>query len=115
MSLVCTIRHKTIGEATDEYNNPLEMVTEFTAACELQQLANDERTVDANLQRSDWMLFVAPTCTNSGGTIVETEIDGGDQVVVGGVTYEVDGPPWPARNPRTQTLTHIQVNLRRTV
>lgn len=118
MSRTCTITHRVIGDDpdVDEYNNPQPTETTYTAACELQQFANEERTVDADLQRGDWNLFVAPTCTSSDGVTVDTDgvLTGSDTVTIDDVPYEVDGPPWPARNPRTQTVTHLQAKLRRT-
>lgn len=36
-----------------------------------------------------------------------------DAVTAEGVDYEIIGPPWPAFNPRLQTVTHQEATLRR--
>lgn len=44
-----------------------------------------------------------------GGTTVDTD----DRVIVGGVSYEVAGPPWQAINPRTGIEEFVQVPLQK--
>ena len=114
MSRTCTITRRVNGDDVDDYGNPVPAESTITALCELQEASADEDTVDADRQVGDWNLFVAPTASSAGQTVV-TSFDGSDTVTVDGVTYEVVGPPWPARNPLTQTLTHIQARVRRTV
>jgi hypothetical protein len=40
-------------------------------------------------------------------------IDAGDTVTHDGTTYEVDGPPWTAINPRTRAVEYVYGTLRR--
>lgn len=104
MTNTATIIHVTADPTDpDEYGNPGEDTTTTTASCELQQTRRDEETVDADVQQETWTLFLEPAAT----------IDGGDRVTVDGVTYEVIGPPWPARHPRRGTVTHIEATVRR--
>lgn len=111
MTLEATITRRTMpaDPDVDEYGNPIPTETTITVACELQQASRSEQTVDANWQIGDWNLYLAPT--DSDGN--ETELDGSDTVTVDGVPYEVVGPPWPARNPRTGVLSHIEARLRK--
>lgn len=90
-------------DAPDEYGNPGEATTTTTALCELQQTERDEEQTDSNVQSETWNLYLVPTAT----------IDGGDRVEVDDVTYEVIGPPWRARHPRTGQITHIEATVRR--
>lgn len=105
MSRTCTITHRTTGTDRDEYNNPVPSETTTTVLGELQQSTGSERTVDADLQRGEWVLFLVP----------DAVIDGGDVVTIDGDEYEVNGPPWACRHPRTGELTHIEARLFRTV
>lgn len=116
MTLTATITRTTtpVGAATDDYGNPIPVETTFSAACELQQVTRSEDTVDSDQQAHDWNLYLAPTGT-ADDVIVETELDGSDRVAVAGVPYEVIGPPWPVRNPRTGALIMIEARVRRTV
>lgn len=99
----------------DEYGNPGEATTVTTAPCELQQVTRSEDTVASAQQSEDWALFVDPMGEDEGGYLIEVELEGSDRVEVDGITYEVVGPPWQARNPRTQVVTHIEARLRRVV
>lgn len=115
MSRTATITRRIAGESKDEYGNPVPSEMVLTVACELQQKDSQEMTVDSDRQRTDWNLFTAPSALNSLGRTVDTTFDGGDVITIDGVTYEAYGPPWPARNPRTQAVTHLQAEVRRTV
>lgn len=104
MTNTATITHVEVDEDNpDEYNNPGEATTTTTALCELQQTRRDETHDDSAVQGETWNLYLVPTAT----------IDGGDRATVDGVTYEVLGPPWRARHPRTGVVTHIEATVRR--
>jgi hypothetical protein len=105
MTLTATITHVAQSGAPDDYGDPTEQTSTTTALCEFQQQQRSEDTVDADRQSESWTLFVEPDAT----------IDGGDRIEIDGVTYQVDGPPWHARNPRTQIETHIEARVRRVV
>ncbi len=104
MTNTATITHVAPNPANpDEYGNPGETTTTSSALCELQQKERDEEENDTAVQGETWNLFLVPSAT----------IDGGDRVAVGGVTYEVVGPPWRARHPRSGAITHIEATVRR--
>lgn len=87
----------------DDYGNEETAPTRTETVCEVQQRRTDEVT-EGEVSDAEWLgIFPA-----------ETELDTGDAVEVEGLgTFEVDGAPWPARNPRTQTESHVEVALRR--
>lgn len=93
----------------DEYGNPQLEESTIRVSCELQQASRSEQTVDADWQIGDWNLYLAATDLDGN----ETEIEGSDVVTIDGVDYEVIGPPWPARNPRTGALSHVEARVRR--
>lgn len=98
----CTITHRAPGTTTDQYGNLVQDVVADTTVCELQaQVGADEAD---GVITENWTLFLPA------GTL----IDGGDAVTVDGDTYEVQGAPWHARNPRTQAQSHVECRLRRT-
>lgn len=103
MTRVATLRTATL-EGVDSYGNPQIRYVERTIKCELQQTSHDDDTVDAHTQTQTFNLFMPPA----------TPADGWAQIVVDGMTMELTGPPWQARNPRTQRITHLQATVRRT-
>lgn len=104
MTLDVTIVHVTSAGAADDYGDPTEQTTETTVKGEKQQTGSDERTRDANIGVDTEDLYLAPTAT----------IDAGDRVRIAGTTYELIGPPWTVRHPRTGETTHIEARIRRT-
>lgn len=87
----------------DEYNNETEVVVDVTTVCELQQRQRTENGDRGEVSVTEWLLVV-PAGTN---------ISTGDSVRVDGDGYEVIGEPWQARNPRTQTVSHVEATLKR--
>lgn len=69
----------------------------------IEQSLRDESRDGNNVRSETWRLFAPPSVA----------LDAGAKVEVDGVTYEVDGPPWRATNPRQRTVTHIEATLRR--
>jgi hypothetical protein len=61
---------------------------------------SEDRAEGREAQISEWVLYL-----DAGA-----DIQGGDRVVWGTTTFEVDGPPNPARTPRG--VHHIEANLR---
>lgn len=72
--------------------------------CELQQAASTEPGDNGEVATTAWRVFFLP----------DTDIATGDAVVVDGHTYEMTGDPWPARNPLTQVVSHIEATAQRT-
>lgn len=104
MTQEATITNVSQSAAKDEYGDPTATtVTATKVDCWLHQVARTEHGDNNNVQDQRWALYVPP------GTI----LNGSDRVTVEGVTYEVEGPPWPAHNPRLRRVTHIEATLRR--
>lgn len=101
----CTIIRRSESGATDDFGNDLPTETEEDTVCEVQQQRRTEGEADEEIAEGDWLgIFPA-------GTDLRT----GDAVRVDGIgTFELVGDPWPARNPRSQTESHVEASLRRT-
>jgi hypothetical protein len=68
--------------------------------------------VNADTQSQVWHVGI----TTADGSPVQQlagQITGSDRLTVGTVTYEFDGPPWEAVNPRTGQLTYLEGTVRR--
>jgi hypothetical protein len=86
----------------DEYGNPGWVVVGEPVACELQMQTSFEDH-GAALQSSTYRLILAPLAG----------VRGWDALELDGVTYELDGDAWLARNPRTGQLSHVEAIVRR--
>lgn len=101
---VTVLQRSTGDDVVDEYGNAIADTVTIETVGELQQCRRDEPAGAGELSVSDWLL-VLPAAT-----LIRT----GDAVVVDGQVYELVGDPWIARNPRTQTVSHIECTVRRT-
>lgn len=99
-----TIVTRTDGDAEDEYGNAVPDESMTTTLGELQQERRDEPNTAGETSDSRWLLILPA------GTVINT----GDAVIVDSEVYEVVGAPWPARNPRTGVVSHVEATLRRT-
>lgn len=99
----CTITRRSSSEEEDEFGNEIPGTDTVETVCEVQQRTRDEDG-EGEPGRADWLgIFPAGT-----------DLDGGDSVTVEGLgRFELDGDPWPARNPRTQVESHVEASLRR--
>lgn len=88
----------------DEYGNETDAETTIATVGELQQRRRNEPAAEGEVSDAQWDLFLP----------AGTQIDTGDAVQVDGIEYELVGAPWEARNPRTQTVSHIEATVRRT-
>jgi len=106
LTLPVTILRRTVAEEIDEFGNEVDTAPaeEVETVGELQQRQRDEQTAGGDVVATTWALYLP----------ADTEIDAGDGIVAGGATYEVDGEPWPVRNPRTGVVSHIEATVRRT-
>jgi hypothetical protein len=98
-----TIISRSDSGETDELGNEIPTETAIETVGELQQRQRDEPGAQGEFSETTWLL-VLPT---------GTEIDTGDAVVIDGRIYELVGDPWAARNPRTQTESHVEATVRR--
>jgi hypothetical protein len=104
LNLPCVVLHRSPGKEADQLGNkrPAEASTE--TVCELQQAQAFESESEDQVSDNRWRLFLP----------FGTEIAAADTVTIAGEDYEVLGEPWPARNPRTQAGSHIEVTVCRT-
>jgi hypothetical protein len=107
LNLTASVTRVVRDGTEDAFGDPTETTLTATYRCWLAQAGADEATVNQDVQREDFALYLEAGA--SGG------IDGTDRVTVGGVEYEVVGPPWSAINPRTGQTTHVVATIRRTV
>jgi hypothetical protein len=100
----CSILHRLPSEEVDGYGNkiPTEMATK--TVCELQQAQAFQSESEDQVSDTRWTLILP----------AGTEISAADTVTINGEDYEVLADPWPARNPRTQTVSHIEAKVCRT-
>lgn len=98
-----TITRRTASGAIDEYGDETSTESTVETVGELQQTARDERDLSGETSETTWLLFLP----------AGTEIGTADAVTVDGQTYELVGAPWPARNPRTKTVSHVQATVKR--
>lgn len=100
----CTIRNPVPTETFDERGNEITTEGSFPTVCEIQQVRRDETTEQGTLATATWVGFFPAGTEIFNGSTVTTDDDN--------ITYEVDGDPWIARNPRTQTISHIETTLK---
>jgi hypothetical protein len=97
----CTITRRVDEGDTDEYGNPMATLHDLETVCELQQQTRGEN--DEDISATTWRLILPA------GTHVSTR----DTITVDGEEFEVTGDPWPARNPRTRVVSHIEATVER--
>lgn len=105
LTSTCTVDVVTYTGPDDGFGDPTIVTTTRTLACWLSQRQRSEVTGNADTQQETWDLYLEPAAA---------DIDGLGRVTVDGIVYELDGPPWPALNPRTRQITHVEATVRRT-
>ena len=92
----------------DEMGDPTEETssTTYARAGYAWQTSRDDRTANTDLQVEEWRAVLDRKLAGL--------VDGTDRLTIEGITFELDGPPWPAKNPRTGRLEFLEVTLRRT-
>ncbi len=90
----------------DEMGDPTERITATsTFRGYAWQVARSDETVNTDIQDEEWRLVLDKRSTG--------KVAGADRVRIEGIDFEVDGPPWPARNPRTSQIELVEVRIRR--
>lgn len=72
-----------------------------------EQVQRNEDTAGTDQQSEKWRVFLEPAAAG--------QVDGSASVAFAGVSFELDGPPWAATNPRTTQVTHVEATAKRTV
>jgi hypothetical protein len=100
----CTITHRSEGEEKNEYGNAAPKEETIETVCELQQTQGFRSESEDQVSDNRWLLIL-PAGTSVGAA---------DTVTIDGDDYEFLAAPWPARNPRTGTASHIEATVCRT-
>lgn len=111
MTIPCTISTRTQDDdSVDEYGNPTEDETTVSTLCWHHQGTgragtrySDEETGLAVMESDEETFYWPP------GTAVRST----SAVTVDGVTFEMDGPPWEAKHPRTGQVEYVMGTARR--
>lgn len=85
----------------DKYGDQEFSETSTTVRGYVEQRQRSEQGADDAVERTEWLLMVP----------ADTSIDADARVEVDGVQFEVVGPPWPVRNPRTRVTSHLEATL----
>jgi hypothetical protein len=99
LTSVATVDFVAPTGAADAFGDPTEVVTTVTFKAWLSQTQRSDDTVNANTQIGKFAIYLDSSAA---------AVQGFDRVTVDGVVYELDGPPWPALNPRTRQITHVE-------
>lgn len=97
--------HVTDAANVDQMGDPLTVETEHSFKCWWQQDTREESDQLTDVQRERLRLFLEPAAAGV--------VDGSAEITIDGIGYVFDGPPWPARNPRTNVVTHVEADVRR--
>lgn len=91
------------GTAVDEYGNAIAgaLGSPIPAVGYLAQRQTVETLNDRDTIVSTWEAFM-PAGSNIGAF---------DRINFNGQSFEVSGEPWQVYNPRTQTVSHLQMSL----
>lgn len=102
LNLPGTLTRVTFDGAADDYNTPTETTETASVRCWHEQVARSEDTVSTNQQAETHRLYFR-RCDDPTGW---------DRLTVSGLTFQIVGPPWPARNPRTCDVSHWEAHGR---
>lgn len=104
--LTSTARITTVTDTgpPDQFGDPTQATVTRTFRCWLSQSQRAEQTVGTDLQLDTWWLYLEAAAA---------AVTGYDRATVDGIVFELDGPPWPALNPRTRQVTHVECTVKR--
>lgn len=103
MNQACTITTRTDSATVDRYGNPAPTEAATTTVCYCEQRTRSEVTSEGLVTSEDWLVMLP----------AGTTVDSADKITVGTLVLEVVGPPWSARNPRTQATSHVELTARK--
>lgn len=90
----------------DEMGDPTEESTTATFKGYAWQSRREDETSNTAVAFEEWRLALHRSAAG--------QVDAGDRVEIDGITFEVYGPPWIARNARTTAIEYVELTLRRT-
>lgn len=99
----CTLTLRLPGEKEDKYGKAIPVEDTVETVCEVQQDTREEPGDQGELSDTRWRAFFP----------AGTDLSTADSVSVEGLgDFEFVGDPWPARNPRTRQISHVEATLR---
>lgn len=98
----CTLIRREASAEANPYGDKVRDEVSVSTLCELQQRGRGEGEDEVSDTR--WLAIFLPS----------EKVHTGYALIVDGETYEVEGEPWRARNPRTQVVSHVEATVRRT-
>lgn len=111
------IEHTTQDGPPDGMGDPTELTTWSTFLGYVWQTTETERTAGGQVEREEWRLALQPAAAgqiDAGDRIIANgSVDSAGALLPGGEAFDVAGPPWPARNPRTQRIEFVTAKLER--
>lgn len=112
MNMRGTIMRRATGTDFDIYGNPVETESVAKVRCFVYQTKRSEIVISGRSASANGADIDEETFT--GFFPAGTVLGAGDAVMVSGYTYEVQGPPWNATNPRTNRAAYVMASLHRT-
>lgn len=106
LRLVGTVTPSDPGETVDTFGDPVvEDGDPIIVRCWLEQTVRVEDTANRDQQAETYTLYLEAAAAST--------VDGSSRITIDGFTYELDGPPWAATNPRTGRVSHLVATGRR--
>lgn len=110
MTQPATITPRVVAADPDDYNDeiledgePIELDGSSGHGVFLSQRDRSESGDAENVTTETWALYLPH----------DIDVDATATITVDDVTYEFDGPPWRAYNPRLRRVTHLEATVRR--
>lgn len=103
LNQTCTITTRTDAATKDRYGNPDQTEATVSTVCYAEQRQRTEASGEGLVAIEEWLVMLP----------VGTTVDAADKITVGTLALEVVGPPWPVRNPRTQSTSHLECTCRK--
>lgn len=100
MTQPCTVLQE--QPSVDDYDSTPTTPLELETVCHLEQTAATEG-FEGEAEESEWRAFLP-------GSV---DLRGQDRIEIGGSMFELAGDPWPVRNARLGTISHLEVRLKR--
>jgi hypothetical protein len=120
----CVLRHRTGGSTVDGDGNEVPEWEEIETVCELQQAPVGRGENAEEISDTQWKAYLLPLVDlarlfgdgdlgEGAFATIDKAVRSGDELIVEGTVFQVEGDPWQARNPRTRQESHIEIRLRR--
>lgn len=105
LTRTATVTRRAQTGTADVYGDPTWSTSTATLPCWLHQTYRDDDTALTQQQTQTWTAYFP----------ADADLEGVDAVTVDGEAFELVGPPWLARNPRTGVSSHVEATLKRVV